>query len=435
MIAFLLFTGAYLTVKTGFFQLRFKKIFKATIGEAADKSKQNKAGISPFASMSAALGGTLGTGNIVGVATALIAGGPGAIFWMWVSAFFGMITKYAEVLLACVFRVKDPSGNYFGGPMYYMKNGLNSKFLAAVFSVVCIIASLGMGNMAQSNAVSTSLSDAFKIPVAVSGAATAVVTAVIISGGMKRITGFTEKLVPIMGIAYTVGAAVIIAVNFKKLPFVAADIIKSAFKVSSVAGGCSGYIMSNAVRYGVSRGVFSNEAGVGSAPMAHAAANFTSPVKQAMWGIFEVFFDTVIMCTLTALAILCSGVFGSGSDGAALTNEAFASVFGGKAKYILSVFIAFFAVSSIICWAYYGETSLKYLFHKSKKLTAAYRALFVIFTFIGSAVPVSLVFEISDTLNGLMALPNIIAVLLLSPVVIKYTKSYLKSQKQQRRGS
>ncbi len=426
MIVLILAAGIYLSVKTKFFQLNLKRAFKGAVSSIKSNKKGGKNSISPFASMSAALGGTLGTGNIAGVATALTAGGAGAIFWMWISAVFGMITKYSEVLLACVFRQKDKNGAYYGGPMYYMKYGLGAGKLAVIFSVICVFASFGMGNMVQTNAVAASLCDSFRIPAAVSGAGIAVMTAVIISGGMKRITGFTSKLVPVMGIAYTVGALIIIAVNITSLPVVLHTIFSQAFRLSSVTGGTAGYVMSNAVRYGVARGIFSNEAGLGSAPMAHAAADFDSPVKQAMWGIFEVFFDTVCMCTLTAFAILCSGAQNSGADGAALTNEAFSSVFGDAAKYILSVFMAFFALSSVICWAYYGETALKFLFKKPKRIISVYRVAFVLLAFFGCTFSVKFVFDISDTLNGLMAIPNIAAVLLLSPVVVKYTKDYVK---------
>lgn len=431
MISIICITGIYLTIRTRFFQINLIQVFKHTIGAIKKDKSHAKDGISPFASMSAALGGTLGTGNIVGVATAIVAGGPGAIFWMWISAFLGMITKYSEVLLACIYRNRDSHGNYYGGPMYYMKNGLKMKPLAILFSVFCVFASFGTGNMAQTNSVSTSLYDAFNIPLYVSGIATAIITAIIISGGMKRITGFTEKLVPFMGLAYTLGAIIVVVINIRQMPGVVTNIVQSAFNRSAVVGGGAGYLMSTAMRYGFSRGVFSNEAGLGSAPIAHSTANFSSPVKQGMWGIFEVFFDTVVMCTLTAFVILSSGLWDSGQNGITLTSNAFSTIFGESSRTILSIFSVFFALSSIICWAYYGEVSVKYLFKKGDLAVKFYRTIFIIMTFVGSVTAVDFVFDVSDTLNGLMAVPNIIAVLLLSPVVIKYTKEYRKDKKQQ----
>lgn len=431
-IAIIIGTGLFLSIRTGFFQLFLSRVFKGTLGSLKSDSK-SETGISPFASMSAALGGTLGIGNIVGVATAIVTGGPGAVFWMWVSAIFGMITKYSEVLLACLYRKKDENGSYIGGPMYYMKDGLKSKILPVLFSIFCVLASFGTGNISQVNAISTSLNTTLNIPLYISGIITAIFTGIIISGGMKRITSLTEKMVPIMGGAYAIAAIAVLFVNYRQIPEVFGMIFKYAFNTDAVLGGGAGYVMANAIRYGVSRGVFSNEAGLGSAPIAHSTASFSSPVKQGMWGIFEVFFDTIVICSLTAFVILSSGLWDSGDTGIVLTSNAFASVFGEYSKIVLSIFSVFFALSSIICWAYYGEVGLKFLFKKkSNVVVPIYRIIFIIVVFIGSISSVNLVFDISDTLNGLMTIPNIIAILLLSPKVVSETKKFVKQEKEKK---
>ena len=425
MLALMGGVGIYFTLRTRFFQIgRAKDVTKNTLGSLKRKKvKRDKNSISPFQAMTTALAGTLGTGNIIGVATAIVAGGPGAVFWMWVSAFFGMMTKYAEVLLSIKYREKSKEGFYVGGPMYYIQNGLNKKWLAVLFSITCILASFGIGNLTQTNSISAAMQNTFSVPPIVSGIVCAIVIAIIIIGGVKRIAQMTEKIVPFMGILYVIGAIVAVAMSYKAIPEAFSLIFRYAFNLRAAAGGASGYVLARAFHYGFSRGVFSNEAGLGSAPIAHAAADTDSPVKQGMWGIFEVFADTIVMCTLTTLVILTSGLWDSGLNGIALTSAAFYRCFGDGSVYFIAISTVFFAVASIVCWSYYGERCIEYVF-KGRRAIMIYRVLFVALVIVGATTGLNLVWEISDTLNGIMAIPNIIALIALSPVVIKLTKEY-----------
>lgn len=327
MLALLVGTGVYLSVRVGFIQVgKFGYMWKNTIGTLFDGKHKDKLvdGITPFQAVSTALASTVGTGNITGIATAITIGGPGAVFWMWVSAFFGMVTKYSEILLALTFREKNAKGENVGGPMYYIENGLGWKWMAVLFAIFAALASFGIGNMTQSNSIAQALEQTFSIPTWISGVIVAIVVAVVILGGIKSIASVNEKVVPFMAAFYIVCAVIVLIVNFQNIPHAFALIFENAFTLPSAAGGAAGYTIVMAMRYGFARGVFSNEAGLGSAPIAHAASSTQDPVEQGLWGIFEVFLDTIVICTLTALVVLTSGLWNtSGLDGAPLSIAAF----------------------------------------------------------------------------------------------------------------
>lgn len=430
MLLLLLGFGVYLTFALRFFQItRFPLILHRTFGKLFQKKDPSR-GISPFQAVTTALAGTLGTGNIVGVATAIIGGGPGAIFWMWVSAFFGMATKYAEVFLAVKFRKYDTNGKPFGGPMYYILDGMHSKTLAVLFCLFCCLASFGIGSMVQANSVSGALLSTFRIPAWISGILLAFLAALVILGGIQRIGKISEKIVPLMALFYCVFVVWGLIVNRSRISGAFGMIFSCAFSSHAVFGGAAGYAVMLAVRYGFSRGIFSNEAGLGSAPIAHAAADTNSPVEQGMWGIFEVFFDTIVSCTMTALILLTSGLCFHGLNGAELTLSAFAEAIGPISQTVIAVSMVFFAFASMIGWAYYGEKCMEFLFRRSSMITF-YRSVYVCSIVLGSVVNLRLVWLISDTLNGLMAIPNIAALIFLCPVVIKGTKDYLNRRKKE----
>lgn len=351
MLALLIFTGIYLTVRTRFFQVTyFRHVLDNTIfaifrDKKVVRTKDKKA-ISQFQALSTALAATVGTGNIAGVATAIVAGGPGAVFWMWVSAFFGMMTVYSENVLGIYYRVKNEKGEWAGGPMMYLERGLHQKWLAVIFSIFCLGASFGIGNIAQINSISTALHTSLYIPYAVTGIVVAAVIAFVILGGLKRIASVTEKFVPFMAFFYITGALVSIVMNYQNIGSAFGMIFTEAFNLQAIGGGVLGTVMANAIRYGLARGVFSNEAGLGSSVMVHSSSDVKEPVRQGIWGIFEVFFDTIVICTLTALTILTSDVYSSGSGltGAALTMSAFTENFGAFGGVFTSISNPLFAV-------------------------------------------------------------------------------------------
>lgn len=554
MLIMIISTGIYLTVRTGFFQIiRAKFILNETFiaifkKRSVTKTKDKKA-ISQFQALSTALAATIGTGNIAGVATAIAAGGPGAIFWMWVSAFFGMMTNYCEKVLGIYFRKKDTDGQWCGGPMYYLENGLTDKkgkklkigkILAVIFSVFCIGASFGIGNMTQVNSIATAMDSCFGISPVITGIVLAIAAALVILGGIKRIGSVTEKLVPFMALFYIIGTIVIFFMNIKQAPYIFSSIFKNAFDFRPIAGAASGLVIKRAVTIGFKRGVFSNEAGLGSSVIVHSSSDVKEPAVQGMWGIFEVFFDTIIMCTLTAFVLLsstCDAVslehavqnvttepqyvsiydidsyksgdviplldtsanppielaensvsdseiekhltvcpasgepFGirimksnpdddskyiytnimqltgiakkdadgnpvldsegneiidavviSQVDGAPLAAYAFSRRFGNAAGMLLAIAILLFAFSTVIGWSFYGTKAMEYLF--GAKSATYYKAVFVLFIIIGATIDLRLAWDISDTLNGLMAIPNLIGVLALSGTVIKITRNY-----------
>jgi len=426
MLVLVVGTGLLFTFRSGFFQIRkFGYTMKNTVVKMFDKTEVGENEITPFQAVSTALAATVGTGNIAGVATAISLGGPGALFWMWFAAFFGMMTKFAEVVLAIQYREKNSEGAWVGGPMYYIKNGLNMKWLATVFAALTAIAGFGIGNMTQSNSIASALSDTFSVPPMVTGALLAAATGLIIFGGLKRIASVTEMLVPFMAAFYIVGGLVVVLANASQIPAAFAEIFSSAFSGRAAVGGFAGSTVMAAMRFGVARGVFTNEAGLGSAPIAHATAKTDHPVQQGLWGVFEVFIDTIVIASITGLAILTTGVWQGGATGASLTIAAFNSVipFGGA---IVAIGILLFAFSTILGWSFYGEKAMEYLFGLGA--VKFYRMLWVPLVFIGCISSLDLVWGIADTLNGLMMIPNLVGLLALSGVVIKLTKEYFSGK-------
>lgn len=425
----ILLAGILFTVRLRFFQ--FTKIglwMKLTFAGMFRRKKQSNDGISPFQALTTALAGSIGTGNIVGVATALTLGGPGAIFWMWISALLGMMTIYAETVLGMKYRKKDKNGKWLGGAMYYIEYGLKCKPLAIVFAIACVLASFGMGNMAQANAIGGALRDSFGVNTTITGVVVALVVFIVLSGGIQRIAKVTEKVVPIMAGIYLLAGIIVIAVHGTMLPSVFGQIFSGAFNLQSATGGISGSVMMIALRNGVSRGIFTNEAGLGSSVMAHTEADCKEPAEQGMWGIFQVFTDTIVMCTITALCILCSGAMTTGKDGGALSTAAFHTVFGVFGDGVISVSITLFAFATMLGWSHYGQCGLRYLC--GDKLLIPYRILFAFFAAASCGMDLTLVWDICDTLNGFMAIPNLVAIFLLSNQVIKETKEYLSRRKE-----
>lgn len=427
MLVLLVGTGIFLTFYLGFPQIKkFGYIMKNTLFKVFSRTTTGEGEITPFQAVSTALASTVGTGNIAGVATAIFLGGPGAIFWMWVSAFFGMITKYSEICLSLNYRVKNPDGSFSGGPMYYLSKGLNIKWLAVLFSIFGALATFGIGNMVQANSTAEALQAGFGIPKLTTGIILAVLTGLVILGGIKRIGQVTEYLVPFMSVLYIIGSLVIIFQNIGAVPQAFALIFKDAFKPTAALGGFAGSTILMSMKYGVARGVFSNEAGLGSAPVAHAAATVDHPVQQAMYGVFEVFVDTIVICTMTALVIMTTGVWNCGKTGAELSMYAFETGLPGTwGKLILTVGLALFAYSTIVGWSYYGEKYIEFLFGPKAKLP--YRIIFLPFIVVGAVGGLSELWDLADTLNGLMAIPNLIGILLLSGVVRRLTKEYFES--------
>lgn len=410
-------TGIYISIRLS--GIQFKRLgfaLKNTLGKAFEKTDTLDGDISPFSALATALAATVGTGNIVGVSLAIIMGGPGAIFWMWVAAIFGMATKFAEVTLAINYREKR-SGSYVGGPMYYIEKGLNNKKLAKLFAIFASLAVFGIGNSTQSNAIAGVLRDSFGISTVISGLVLSGIAAIVIVGGLATISKVTEKLVPFMSIFYILGSVWIIFLNRANLIPAIQSIFVGAFAPMSVAGGAAGLTLKSVISAGVARGVFTNEAGLGSSPMAHASASTDHPVRQGLWGITEVFVDTMIICSLTALVILTTGVDRSvGVDARSLVATAFSST-SSVGGLILSLGITLFAFSTILGWAYYGELAISYLL--GEKVKKYYRIIYVIMVFIGANMDLGLAWTVANILNGLMALPNLYAVIKLSPVLVK----------------
>ena len=424
-IILLVGTGVWFTIGTGFLQIKnFPQIWKTTVVGLFKKNGGGKDGISPFQAVSTALAGTMGTGNIAGIATALVAGGPGAVFWMWVSSFFGMMTKYAEVSLAVKYRKRKGDGSYYGGPMVYIKEGLGNRWLASVFAFCCVLASLGIGNATQIHSAAASLHTTFRVPLFFTGLLGAILTAMVIMGGIKRIGKVAESVIPLISIFYIIGGSAVLWVNRANLLPAFDLILGCAVAPQAVLGGVGGYTMSAAMRTGVSRGVFSNEAGLGSAPIAHASANASSPKEQGYWGIFEVFVDTIVVCTFTALIILSvPQLWQSGLNGAELTTTAFTLALGHSGGWIVSLSLALFSLATLFCWAYYGERGVSHLTNGSGGAILLYRVVFVVVVAVAPMVELELVWIISDILNGLMAIPNMIALVFLSSEVFELSKT------------
>ena len=441
MLALLVGTGVFLTFRTGWVQVRwFGYIMRNTVGSLFSKKNQRDHGsnLSPFQAVTTALAGTVGTGNIAGVTGAIFIGGPGSVFWMWVSAFFGMCTKYSEIALAMKFRNTDRNGVHKGGPMYYIENGLGKswKWLAVVFALLGGLASFGIGNIAQSSEIAGALNGLFGLDPLVSGIILTVLVAIVILGGVKRIGQVTSLLVPFMSVFYVAAGVVVILMRITDVPGVFGAIFSSAFSFEAVGGGVFGYAIMVAMKNGFARGVFSNEAGLGSAPIAHAASSTEEPAEQAIWGVFEVFFDTIVICSITAFTVLLSG-FELGADAlkaytsnGAAAVEAFNSILPGTlGGTIIQISLVFFALSTILSWSYYGERCWGYLSGDNRAVTGIYKIVFVLFCIVGATGSGQLMWDISDTLNGAMAIPNLIALLLLSGAVASITKEYFSDKK------
>lgn len=427
-------TGVFLTFRLKFIQVRkFGAAFKRTFGSIKLKGKNaDSGGMSSFQSFATAVAAQVGTGNLAGAATALIMGGPGAIFWMWVSAFFGMATIFAEATLAQQHK-QTVDGEITGGPVYYIKaafKGNFGKILAAVFAVFLILALGFMGNMVQSNSIGEAFRSAFGIPPVIMGIVVAVLSLFIFLGGVKRIASVTEKIVPIMALFYIIGSLVIIFMNMENVPAAFEQIFVGAFNPMAVTGGVAGISVKTAVRYGVARGLFSNEAGMGSTPHAHAIAKVKHPCEQGYVAMMGVFLDTFIILTLTALVIILTGVLGDGYagvyEGVELTQAGFSSQFGTVGTIFIAVCMLFFAFSTIIGWYFFAETNVKYLF--GKKFLKPFAILVAGFVVLGSCLKVDLVWALADCFNGLMVIPNLIAVLALSGGVLKTAREFEKKK-------
>ena len=394
-----------------------------------DKSDNEAKGeVSSFAALCTALSATIGTGNIVGVATAIATGGPGALFWMWVAAFFGMATKYAEGVLAIKYREVDENGEMSGGPMYYIEKGVGNKFLANMFAFFGIaVALLGIGTFGQVNSISKAALISFNIPIWFTAIIITILVTLVTLGGIKRISNVAEKIVPTMAILYILGALLVLICNFKAIPSAITLIIKSAFNPSAALGGTTGITISLAIQMGIGRGVFSNEAGLGSAPIAAAAAKTKYPVKQGLISMTGTFIDTIIICTMTGLAIVLTGSFNSGLKGAAMTTFAFENglPFAIIGKYIVNIGLIFFAFTTIIGWNYYGERCIQYLI--GIKGIKFYKIIFIALVGVGPFLSLNLVFIIADIVNGLMALPNLIGLIKLRNIVISETNNFFEN--------
>lgn len=428
LIVLLVGTGIFLTYRLKGLQIRglFYSLYLAFIKRKEDD--QEKGDISHFQALMTALAATVGTGNIVGVAIAISTGGPGALFWMWITGIFGMATKYSEAVLAIKFREKDEFGTMSGGPMYYISKGLGWKWLGVMFAVFASIAAFGIGNMVQSNSIAEAANGWIGIPNWVTGIILATFTAMVVLGGIKSIARATQIIVPLMIIVYITGASIILIMKITAIPKIFVLIFESAFTPTAAFGGFLGATVMHTIRMGVSKGVFSNESGLGSAPIAAAAAKTPNPVKQALVSMTQTFIDTLVVCTMTGLVILSSGLWTSGHTGATLTSISFASFLpGGFGEFIVTISLMFFAYSTILGWCYYGEKSIEYLF--SEKAVKAYRIIFVIFVAVGTMLKLETVWRVSDIMNGLMAFPNLVGLIGLSSIIVYETNKYFYKRK------
>ncbi|NRD72653.1 sodium:alanine symporter family protein [Shewanella sp. VB17] len=396
-------------------------------GRLPDKNKNVKGEISPFNALMTSLSATIGTGNIAGVATAIFLGGPGALFWMWCTALVGMATKFAEAVLAIKYREIDENGNYSGGPMYYIKNGLSKKWawLGTAFALFGSIAGFGIGNTVQANSVANALESNFGLSPWITGIIMMILVGLVLMGGIKRIADVAGKLVPLMATFYIAAGIVVLIINAAELPAALALIYKSAFTGTAAEGGFAGAAVWAAIRFGVARGVFSNEAGLGSAPIAHAAAQTNNPVAQGLVAMLGTFIDTLVVCTITGLAIVVTGEWTSGATGAALTSAAFASSLP-YGNYIVAISLSIFAFTTILGWSVYSEKCVQYLL--GVKAVIPFRVLWIIVVPVGAVGSLEFIWLLADTLNAMMAIPNLIALVLLSPVVFKLSKEYFQKE-------
>lgn len=453
MIILILGTGILITVRTKLMQVRklgesISTTIVPTVKNIGKPKKKDKHAnsVSQFEAFSAAISGTVGTGNIIGVTSAILTGGPGAVVWMWISAFFGMMTNYAENVLGLFYRKKDKDGNFRGGAFYYIAEGIHQKWLAYIAAAFCLLAAVGMSGV-QTNKISGTLVSAFNADELwvklLIGGVVAVCASIVIIGGIKRIGKIASMLVPFMSLLFIIMALVIIGMNVTAVPETFKLIFTSMFSAKAVAGGVGGFVFSEIIKKGMARGVFSNEAGLGSSVIAHSASETREPVKQGLWGIFEVFFDTFIICTLTALVILTTnihsgayadGTFFAGGDSATALN-AFSSSFGAVGTVLFSVILPLFAFTTILAWSYYGEKATEFFFQwlpekGQKAAVIIFKIIFVCLIVASAVIESNLLWDIDDTFNGLMALPNLIAVILLSGKVVKITKNYYDRHKR-----
>ena len=454
VLCLLVGVGLILSIGTGFLQFRkFGHAMKNTIGKVFKKQKAGKGEVTPLQALTTALAATVGTGNIAGVTGAIVIGGPGAVFWMWISALVGMCTKFAEVTLAVHYRERNDKGDWVGGPMYYIKNGLGKGFgwLSVLFCIFGALAAFGIGNATQVQSIGESIGSAinalggnvqattitfagstFTLCNLIVGIIVAIIVALVLFGGIKRIGSVTEKIVPVMAVVYILASLIVILANIRHIGTVFGMIFQGAFNAEAALGGAFGITISTSITKGIARGCFSNEAGLGSAPMAHAATSETDPVKQGFFGIFEVFMDTIVICTLTALTVLCcycshgNDIAWGTSGGAAIVSASLSSVLGqGFGSVILALCLALFALSTILSWSLYGTRCFEYLF--GTKASIGYKLVFILFAIVGATMSLSDAWNLADALNGFMAIPNLIAILTLSPVIIKLVREYFQS--------
>ena len=426
LIPLLLLTGFFLTVRLR--GIQFTQLWGSLyLGLVVRKEKDGEGDISHFQALMTALAATVGTGNIVGVATAIALGGPGALFWMWMTGLVGMATKFSEALLSVKFRTTDERGEQAGGPMYYLANGVKpaglGKLLGVLFALFAAMAAFGIGKMVQSNSVAAGLNDSFGVPTWVTGLVMALAAGAVILGGIKSIGRFTGVFVPAMIVLYMIGGGLVILMNLGKVPAAFLLVIESAFSGSAATGGFAGAALAQAIRFGVARGIFSNESGLGSAGIAAAAAQTKEPTRQALVSMTQTFIDTIVVCSFTGFAILCTGVWETGLNGAPLTQAAFRAGLGDFGGWIVSIGLTMFAFSTVLGWSYYGEKSIEFLV--GSKAILPYRLVFVVAVFFGAVRSLDFVWGVSDVMNGLMALPNLVGLLLLSGVIAAETRGYL----------
>lgn len=431
MLVLILGVGLFMSIG-----LKLMPILKLTTGFKllaggvhARKGEESDGEVPPYQALMTALAATVGTGNIAGVATAVFLGGPGALFWMWITALVGMATKYSEAVLAVNFREVDEDGNHVGGPMYYIKNGMGKKWawLGTLFAIFGAVAGFGIGNGVQSNSIAQVIETNFSVAPMVSGFILMVLVGAVLIGGIKRIGSVAGALVPFMAVAYILAGLVVLFNNADQIGGALALIFESAFSGHAAQGGFAGAAVWAAIRFGVARGVFSNEAGLGSAPIAHASAQTKDPVRQGLIAMLGTFIDTIIVCTITGLVIVTSGLWTGGESGAALTSAAFADALPGAGNYIVAIALAVFAFTTILGWSLYGERCVEYLF--GVKAIVPYRIVWVLAIPLGASVSLDFIWLLADTLNAMMALPNLVAILVLSPVVIKLTQGYFERHK------
>jgi AGCS family alanine or glycine:cation symporter len=426
MIVLLVGTGILLTVLTGFVQFRrLGFALREVLGKMFSRGS-GRGSVTPFQAVATALASTVGVGNIAGVATAIFVGGPGALFWLWISGILGMCTKYAEIVVALQYREPDEAGTMRGGAMYTLKKGLGLPWLGATFALLTSLAAFGIGNMVQANSVAHSLEASFGLSPTVTGIVIAILTAVVIIGGIKRIGEFTSVLVPFMAVFYLLGGFAVLLAHAGEIPRALRLVFDGAFTGTAAAGGFAGSTVMLALRYGIARGLFSNEAGLGSAPIVHAAAQTDHPVRQGMYGIFEVFVDTVLICTMTGMVILVTDTWTLGLNGAALSAKAFETGLPGAwGGIVVTVGILLFSFSTLIGWSYYGETAIVYLL--GAKAALPYRLLWIVFIYVGATSSLTAVWGVADTLNGLMAVPNLIGVLASIPLLLRLQREFFAS--------